>query len=234
MVVHTLFDVLAAALALAATLLVWRWRLAASGPLALERAGWGYALALLAGAAIGGYLLGTLNLWLSGIEGIGRSIVGALAGAIIAVETFKHAKGMRGSTGLVFVAGFTTSVVVGRWGCFLSGLDDHTHGTPTSLPWGRDFGDGIFRHPVQLYESAAMALFLAFALLAFARRQPVFMANGFYLMVGFYAAQRFLWEFLKPYAAVVGPFTIFHIVCMGLLIYALVKIRGPIHERTAA
>ena len=85
MIVHTLFDVAAAGLALAMTWWVWRWRLAASGPLMLERAGSGYAFALVAGAALGGYALGTANLWLTGIGGIGRSIVGALAGAILAV-----------------------------------------------------------------------------------------------------------------------------------------------------
>jgi prolipoprotein diacylglyceryltransferase len=50
-------------------------------------------------------------------------------------------------------------IAVGRLGCFFAGLDDFTYGTPTTLPWGHDFGDGIARHPVQLYESAAMAAF---------------------------------------------------------------------------
>ena len=36
-----------------------------------------------------------------------------------------------------------------------------TYGTPTTLPWGVDFGDGVPRHPVQLYEAATMAIFLA-------------------------------------------------------------------------
>ncbi len=34
----------------------------------------------------------------------------------------------------------------------MTGLSDRTYGTPTSLPWGIDFGDGIPRHPTQLYE----------------------------------------------------------------------------------
>lgn len=124
MLAHTVFDVIAAALSLAMTVRVWRWRLADRGPLVLETAGHGYAAALIFGAIIGGYGLGTANLWLSGVPGIGRSIVGALAGAILAIELFKHARGIAGSTGLVFVAGFATSVAVGRWGCFFSGLGD--------------------------------------------------------------------------------------------------------------
>lgn len=224
MILHTLFDLLAAGSALAMTVVVYRWRL---GPAAriVEGAGLGYVLALVLGAAAGGYGAGSLNLWLSGDAGIGRSIAGALAGAILSIEIFKRVKGIAGSTGLIFVPAFATSVTVGRWGCFLSGLEDQTHGTATGLAWGHDFGDGIPRHPVQLYESFAMLAFLAVALVLISRRQPFFMANGFYLLVLVYGGQRFLWEFLKPYGAVAGPFNLFHFLCAGLVIYSAVMIR---------
>lgn len=206
--------------AAAMTLFVYRWRLTEAAQ-RIESAGVGYALALIAGAAIGGYGFGTFNLWLSGIYEIGRSVLGALCGAIAAIEIYKRWRGIAGSTGLTFVPAFAASIAVGRWGCFLSGLDDETHGTPTRLPWGHDFGDGIARHPVQLYESFAMAAFLAYALWALARREPFFMRNGFYLLAGFYAVQRFAWEFLKPYAPVLGPLNLFHFLCIALLAYAL-------------
>ncbi len=202
------------------TLFVYNWRLKAAGQ-KIDSAGPLYGVALLAGAAIGGFGAGTLNLYLSGAPGIGRSIVGALAGAIAAVEIFKRARGMSGSTGLIFVPAFATSVVVGRWGCFLAGLSDETHGTPTALPWGHDFGDGIQRHPVQLYESFTMLAFLVVALVLIGRRNAVFMRNGFYILVLVYAGQRFLWEFLKPYGAVAGPFNLFHLICAGLVIYSI-------------
>jgi phosphatidylglycerol:prolipoprotein diacylglycerol transferase len=218
--IHTVFDLLAACAALGMTLAVYRWRLKDAGQ-KIDAAGPLYGAALVAGAAIGGFGAGTLNLYLSGTPGIGRSIVGALAGAIIAVEIFKRLRGISGSTGLIFVPAFATSVMVGRWGCFLSGLGDDTYGTPTTLPWGHDFGDGVMRHPVQLYESLAMAAFLAVALVLIGRRNAFFMRNGFYLLVLVYASQRFLWEFLKPYAAVVGPFNLFHLICAGLVIYSL-------------
>jgi phosphatidylglycerol:prolipoprotein diacylglycerol transferase len=223
MLIHTVFDLAAAAASLAMTSLVYCWRLHDAGQ-KIERAGMGYSLALVLGAAIGGFGAGTINLWLSGEPGIGRSILGALAGAIAAIEMFKARKGIRGSTGLIFVPAFATSVVIGRWGCFLSGLPDHTHGTPTTLAWGHDFGDGIARHPVQLYESFAMAGFLAVALVFIGRRTPFFVRNGFYLMVLYYGMQRFLWEFLKPYAALAGHFNLFHFLCAGLVIYSAVMI----------
>jgi prolipoprotein diacylglyceryltransferase len=225
MILHTLFDLLAAAAAMAMTLAVYRWRLATSVAV-IERAGTGYGAALIIGAVTGGYGFGTLNLWLSGIPGIGRSIVGALAGAIAAIELFKFARGIKSSTGLIFVPAFAASVAVGRWGCFLSGLDDNTHGIATELPWGHDFGDGILRHPVQLYESVTMAGFLAGALLLLKQRNSWFMANGFYLLVLVYGGQRFLWEFLKPYASVMGPFNLFHFLCFGLMVYSLSMMRG--------
>ena len=225
MILHTIFDLLAAVSALAMTFAVYRWRLSAAVRM-IETAGAGYALALVGGAAAGGFGAGSLNLWLSGEPGIGRSIVGALAGAIAAIEIFKRLRGIRGSTGLIFVPAFATSVVVGRWGCFLSGLPDMTHGTPTALPWGHDFGDGIPRHPVQLYESFAMLGLLGVALVLIGRRDAWFAANGFYALAGFYGAQRFLWEFLKPYGAVAGPFNLFHFLCAGLVIYSLVMMRG--------
>jgi phosphatidylglycerol---prolipoprotein diacylglyceryl transferase len=235
MTIHFVFDLLAALSALALTALVYRWRIAGSAADPQDRVSAAYLAALVAGAIIGGYGIGTLNLWLTGIHEIGRSILGALAGAIVAVETYKRWSGIRRSTGLIFVAGFATSVSVGRIGCLLSGMDDNTYGIPTGADWGWNFGDGIPRYPVQLYESATMAAFLALALVALARRTPFFMENGFYLLVVVYAAQRFVWEFLKPYATVFGPFNLFHLVCLALVAYGLVMIAGESrHERAAA
>lgn len=224
MIVHTVFDLLAAMASAGVTAACYRWRLRHAGA-RLETIGAGYALALVFGAVAGGYAAGTFNLWLSGVPGFGRSIVGALAGAILAIELFKWGKGIRGSTGLIFVPAFATSVVIGRWGCYLSGLEDNTYGTATSLPWAHDFGDGILRHPVQLYESFSMLFFLAVALILLARRQEFFMRNGFYLMVVFYAGQRFLWEFLKPYGSLIGPFNLFHFICAGLCCYSVWMMR---------
>jgi prolipoprotein diacylglyceryltransferase len=230
--IHTLFDVLAALCAAVVTAVVYRWRLRQAAA-RVERAGLGYAAALLLGAAIGGFGFGTLNLRLSHLPGIGRSVLGALAGAIAGVEIYKWVRGIRGSTGLLFVPAFATTVAVGRWGCYFAGLSDPTYGIPTSLPWGHDFGDGIPRHPVQIYESLTMALFLAVALALLAKRSPFFLRNGFYVLVLYYAAQRFVWEFLKPYGTVLGPFNVFHFVAAGLVCYALAMMRGS-RERARA
>ena len=212
------------------TIFVYRWRLSAAME-KIERSGIGYVFALIIGAAVGGYGFGSLNLWLLGSPAIGRSIVGALGGAIACIEIYKLVRGMKGSTGIIFVPAFATTVVVGRWGCYFSGLGDETYGLPSTLPWAVAYGDGVLRHPVPLYESFSMLAFLAVSLILLARRNAWIMANGFYVMVLFYAVQRFLWEFLKPYATVIGPLNLFHLVCIGLGCYASVMLWRP-HERT--
>jgi len=187
-----------------------------------------YLAALMFGAGIGAVLFGTANLWLSQQPGLARSIEGAVAGGILAVELYKRSAGITERTGARFALPFAVGVAVGRIGCFLAGLDDFTHGTPTALPWGTDFGDGVLRHPVQLYESAAMAAFAVVYTLFALRGHAFVIENGFYLAVGCYGAQRFAWEFIKPYGPLVGPFTLFHLLSAAILAYAtLMMVTAP-------
>jgi prolipoprotein diacylglyceryltransferase len=167
---------------------------------------------------------GTANLWLSQQSGLARSIEGAIAGGILGVELYKRSAGISARTGARFALPLAVGVAVGRIGCHLAGLDDFTYGTPTALPWGHDFGDGIARHPVQLYESAAMAAFAVFYVMRLRRNDRFVVENGFYLAVGYYGLQRFLWEFIKPYGALIGPFTLFHILSVLIFFYAVVMI----------
>ncbi len=44
-------------------------------------------------------------------------------------------------------------------------------------------------------------------------------------MAGFYALERFGLEFLKPYAALIGPFNLFHFTCAALFAYAALMIQ---------
>jgi phosphatidylglycerol:prolipoprotein diacylglycerol transferase len=193
-----------------------------------------YIAALVFGAGVGAVLFGSANLWLAHLPGVARSIEGAIFGGIAAVELYKRMAGVTVRTGARFALPLAVGVAVGRIGCFFSGLDDFTHGTPTTLPWGHDFGDGIARHPVQLYESAAMALFLAAYLIGLKRRSPWAIRRGFYAMCIVYGVQRFAWEFLKPYPPVLGPLNIFHVLCGGLAIYGWVYWRGDVQRERGA
>ena len=181
-----------------------------------------YFAALGISALLGAWVIGSLNLSASGVIVPSHSIAGALAGGIVGVELWKWRHGVRQSTGGTFVAPLCTGIVIGRLGCLFSGLPDRTYGTPTALAWAVDLGDGIGRHPVQLYESLTMGLFLMVYLRA--RRSGLHwaQAHGFRTLIIVYAVQRFAWEFLKPYPTLVGPLNIFHLLMLGLVIYGLV------------
>lgn len=225
MVLHSLFEALAWVLAIA---IGWWVRRRYFAAFALPMPGQRYPIYLLLlwlGAVAGAYALGDLNLALAGITGSGRSILGAILGGIVVAEIYKVATGVRGSTGAVFVLPLSVAIAIGRIGCFAAGLDDYTYGTATDLPWGVDFGDGIHRHPVQLYESFAMAGFALFFFLWLRRLPRQAAAYGFYLFAGFYGAQRFTWEFLKPYPKVIGPLNVFHLAAAALLFYAIFMLR---------
>jgi phosphatidylglycerol:prolipoprotein diacylglycerol transferase len=127
---------------------------------------------------------------------MGKTVVGALLGGLVGVELTKAAIGLRRSTGDLFVLPLLAGIAIGRIGCFLTGLDDHTHGLPTTLPWGVDFGDGIPRHPTQLYEIGFLLL-LALAL-RFGSRRTWPEGRRFQLFLGAYLAFRLGVDALKP------------------------------------
>jgi phosphatidylglycerol---prolipoprotein diacylglyceryl transferase len=82
----------------------------------------------------------------------GKSVVGGLIGGLVGVELTKKLLGIRQSTGDLLAIPLCIGICVGRIGCFIAGLPDQTHGVATNLPWAVDFGDGVPRHPTQLYE----------------------------------------------------------------------------------
>lgn len=213
--VHAAFDVLA----LVTAVLVFR--LVPTGTSEPWRLHPQYLVAASLGASLGAYAFGTLNLWVSGVHALARSVEGGLAGGVLAIEVLKARAGIRGSTGVRFAAPLAAAIAVGRIGCFFAGRDDFTYGIPTALPWGVDLGDGIRRHPVQLYEAAVMLAFVVTFLVLRRRGHPLAIRHGFYLFIGVYAAQRFVWEFLKPYGTIVGPFNTFHLLSAALLTYAI-------------
>ena len=185
-----------------------------------------YYVVALCGAIVGAFWLGTINLIFTDHEiKIGRSLLGALAGAIIFVEVYKKITGLRGSTGVAFVGAISVGAAIGRVGCHLAGLDDYTYGIKTGLPWGVDYGDGVMRHPVALYEAVSMAVFAIIYFIALWRKASWALNRGFYIFVLVYAGQRFVWEFFKPYGTIIGPFNVFHLVCLGLIAYAVYMLR---------
>ena len=201
---------------------LYLWRLREAATRVVGRLGPSYAAALAVGAIAGAWGFGSINTGLMAVPHPSHSIAGALAGAIVAVELYKAAWGISGSTGAIWVGPLALGIAVGRLGCLFAGLSDDTYGIPTDLPWGVDLGDGVNRHPVQLYESLAMFALLAAYLAALRRRAAWTKERAFYLFVLFYATQRFVWEFLKPYPRLLGPLDLFQLLALAMIFYALV------------
>jgi phosphatidylglycerol---prolipoprotein diacylglyceryl transferase len=126
----------------------------------------------------------------------GKTVVGAMLGGLIGVEITKKVVGVRESTGDVFVYPLILGTAIGRIGCFLTGLSDRTYGVATKLPWGIDFGDGIIRHPTQLYEIVFLILLMIF--IHFRRRYEYQNGDLFKFYLVSYLSFRFLIDFIKP------------------------------------
>ena len=69
-----------------------------------------------------------------------------------------------------------------------------------------------------------MALFFVAYVLGLRVRASLAMREGFYWLAIVYGAQRFVWEFFKPYPTLVGPFNHFHLMCAGLVVYGIAMI----------
>jgi len=154
----------------------------------------------------------------------GKSVVGALVGGLIAVEAAKWRLGLTRSTGDLFAVPLALGIAIGRVGCFLTGLDDHTYGLPTDLPWGVDFGDGLARHPTQLYEIAFL-LPLA-ALLWRIGRRPHREGDLFKLFMVAYLGFRLLLEAIKPGQTLVGLSAIQWVCLFTLAYYGSARLAG--------
>ena len=200
--VHTLFE--AVAYAVGFRLFLRERRRSALPALADRESSLAIGIGAIFGAALGAkiaywlydpaYAFAGFPDWIHLLQG--KSIIGALLGGLAGVEIAKKLDGVRGSTGDAFVWPLMLGMAIGRIGCFLSGLDDHTAGNPTSLPWGVDFGDGVPRHPTQLYEVAFLGVF---ALLLGRRGKRLTRVGDRFraFMIG-YLAYRLLVESIRP------------------------------------
>jgi len=218
---HLLFE----ALAYSVGFTVYRRARARQGDHLSDSTRWTVIAAAAIGAAIGSKLLFWLEDPRFTIEWLlndparlvgGKTIVGGLLGGTIAVEIAKWYAGERRPTGDLFVVPICAGIAIGRIGCFLGGLEDHTFGTPTSLPWAIDFGDGITRHPTQLYEIVFVAAVAGIAL----RAAPVPLRNGdrFKLFMLVYLTFRLAVDFVKP-AATLGGLSAIQWACVPALAY---------------
>ena len=194
---------------------------------------WAAVAVTVAGAALGAKLLFLLEdpqlswrhihdpAYLNG----GKTIVGALVFGLIAVEAMKRYMGVKQSTGDLYAIPLALGIAIGRAGCFLTGLSDNTYGRPSTLPWAVDFGDGVLRHPTQLYEITFLValvpiLYRIMRSIAdgpsFSRFQP---GDAFKVFMVAYLFFRLLCDFIKPYPRILFGLGGIQWACVLVLLY---------------
>lgn len=157
------------------------------------------------GAVLGARVLGTMeNLpdFFSSSDKLkyfwgNKTLAGGLLGGLITVELAKKLIGEKKNSGDLFVYPLLLGMIIGRIGCFSAGIYEETYGLPTSLPWGMNLGDGVYRHPVTLYE----ILFLLLIWVGLKQLQKHYvLQNGalFKLFIIGYMVFRLLLDFIKP------------------------------------
>ncbi len=152
-----------------------------------------------------------------------KTIVGGLLGGLLGVEIIKYFIGEKQSSGDLFTYPLILAMIIGRLGCFTSGITEPTYGIETTAPWGMDLGDGHLRHPVALYEMVFLGA-LWVTLIWIERRFSLLNGDRFKLFMIAYLLFRFGIEFIKPgYRYFAGLGTI-QIVCMLGVFYYLQSI----------
>jgi phosphatidylglycerol---prolipoprotein diacylglyceryl transferase len=170
---------------------------------------WAVLAAAVAGAAFGSKLLFWLedpaltwqNLRHPAYLMGGKTIVGALVFGLISVELIKRYIGLRQATGDLYAIPLALGIAIGRIGCFLTGLSDNTYGTPSTLPWAVNFGDGIARHPTQLYEIIFLLTLIPilYQIVILTPSDRFLLGDAFKSFMVAYLSFRLLCDFIKPY-----------------------------------
>ncbi|MGD0892757.1 MAG: prolipoprotein diacylglyceryl transferase family protein [Terracidiphilus sp.] len=234
---HPVFETLAYASGYA----VFRRLRAQQGDALAEPQRWTVLAAAAVGALAGSRVLGlaeqwptVMTAWQQGrilalmLSPGGKTIVGGLLGGWFGVEIVKRLSGIRRRTGDLFALPLCVGIAVGRIGCLIAGLADDTYGKPTTLPWAVNLGDGIGRHPVQVYE----ILFLIVLGLIVSTKAKLPEGARFRIFLGGYLAWRAAIDFLKP-QPLIGGLNLIQWSCLaGILLLVLDEVipRRRAHE----
>jgi len=161
---------------------------------------------VIIGAAAGAFLGSRLLAYLEHMNRItdfslttifsNKTIVGGVIGGIIGVELAKVILKIKNSTGDLLTLPLILGIIIGRIGCFLTGVTDGTVGNVSAVPWAFDQGDGLMRHPTALYEILFLAI--CFFVLKVMLQKPRAEGAVFKIFVLLYLSFRFFVEFIKP------------------------------------
>lgn len=154
-----------------------------------------------------------------------KTIMGGLFGGLIGVELSKKIIGEKQSSGDLFTLPIILGIIIGRIGCYVSGIKEFTYGKETSFFLGMDFGDGVYRHPIALYEIVFLTV-LFILIKKFRKRREQFESGmHFKIFMITYFLFRFFIEFLKPNSFLVLGLSSIQILCLICLLYYWKTIR---------
>jgi phosphatidylglycerol:prolipoprotein diacylglycerol transferase len=151
----------------------------------------------------------------------GRSIIGGLIGGWIGVVLAKRCFKIRSKHGNAIAPAAALGMAIGRLGCFLGSC---CYGIPTTSWVGIDFGDGIRRHPTQLYE-AIFDLGL-FAYFSYRNRSPQPPGILFRQFLMAYFVFRVLIEFIRTEPRIYPGLSVFQVlslIMLGVLAWGMRK-----------
>ncbi len=200
---------------------------------------WSVLAGAAVGALVGSRLLGlaeqwptVMAAWRAGhllalvLSPGGKTIVGGLLGGWLGVEVIKKLNGIRNRTGDLLVLPLCVGMAIGRVGCLIAGLADDTYGKATRLPWAVDLGDGVGRHPVQVYEILVLTL-IAFAITRLGSQMTLRAGARFRIFLASYLGWRLVIDFLKP-QPLVGGLNLIQWSCLAVLVFLWIDVlRNP-------
>lgn len=146
----------------------------------------------------------------------GKTITTGLVGAYLAVEVTKLVLGIKAKTGDGLAIPLAAALAVGRWGCFVNGC---CAGQLSDLPWCVNFGDGVCRHPTQIYESLFHAVWVI--ILVRLNRHDTLRYQRLKLYLLAYCALRFAIEFIRIEPAWLGALTYYQVVVAVFAVFLL-------------
>jgi phosphatidylglycerol---prolipoprotein diacylglyceryl transferase len=155
-----------------------------------------------------------------------RTVVGGFLGGLIGVELTKKFLHEKKASGDLFVYPMILALIIGRIGCFSMGIHEEAYGIASNFPLAMNLGDGIYRHPVTLYEIGFLILY--WILFRFLEKKMVLETGALFklFMIG-YLAFRFLLDFIKPHYEIVPGLSTIQLACLLGLIYYLPFIVKP-------
>lgn len=188
-----------------------------------------YYLGILWWAMFFGIFVSTLDWYLlkwfpDGIV-LSKTVAWAIAWWVISSEIIKKIYSLDFNRGVLFVPSLVIWIIVGRIWAFLIWTRDNTHWLATTLPWGYDYGDGILRHPAQIYEILVLIIILTIFIIWIRKNRDWFITNWFFIFTLIYFSYRFLVWFVMPYSHFWFGMNTIQIVSIWMIGYSIYKLR---------